>query len=111
TSPISVDQLEAIVNCQVARIIPSITNRALSGVSLFTFGGSISNRYKDYLTFLFEQISTPVHINNDITRVASDIVSCGPAFFTYLLRRFVYAAVSKTKITEEQAIILASEMI
>ncbi|WP_077618875.1 late competence protein ComER [Bacillus sinesaloumensis] len=111
TSPISVEQLEAIVSCQVARIIPSITNRALSGVSLFTFGGSISNRYKEYLAFLFEQISTPVHINNDITRVASDIVSCGPAFFTYLLRRFVYAAVSETKITEEQATVLASEMI
>ncbi|WP_010678197.1 late competence protein ComER [Bacillus timonensis] len=111
TSPISVEQLESIVNCQVARIIPSITNRALSGVSLFTFGESISSRFKDYLTFLFEQISTPVHINNDITRVSSDIVSCGPAFFTYLVRRFISAAVKETKITEEQATILASEMI
>ncbi|MCC3356650.1 late competence protein ComER [Bacillus sp. REN16] len=111
TSPISVEQLESLVNCQVARIIPSITNRALTGVSLFTFGGRISSRFKDYLEFLFEQISSPVHINHEITRVASDIVSCGPAFFTYLLRRFVDAAVKETKITEEQATKLASEMI
>nr|WP_309099846.1 late competence protein ComER [Fredinandcohnia onubensis] len=111
TSPISVEQIESIVNCQVARIIPSITNRALTGVSLFTFGSSISSRFKDYLEFLFEQISAPVHINNDITRVASDIVSCGPAFFTYLVRKFINAAVKETKITEEQATILASEMI
>ncbi|RFB17586.1 late competence protein ComER [Bacillus sp. HNG] len=111
TSPISVEQLESLVNCQVARIIPSITNRALTGVSLFTFGRSISSRFKEYLEFLFEQISTPVHINHEITRVASDIVSCGPAFFTYLLRRFVDAAVRETKITEEQATNLASEMI
>ncbi len=111
TSPISVDQLESIVSCQVARIIPSITNRALTGVSLFTFGESCSSRYRDYLEYLFEQISTPVHIKNDITRVASDIVSCGPAFFSYLLRKFVDAAVKETKISEEQATALASEMI
>ncbi|MEH7379881.1 late competence protein ComER [Bacillus sp. JJ1533] len=111
TSPISVEQLESLVNCQVARIIPSITNRALTGVSLFTFGNSISNRFKDYLENLFEQISTPVYINHEVTRVASDIVSCGPAFFAYLLRRFVEAAVKETKITEEQATKLASEMI
>lgn len=111
TSPISVEQLESLVNCQVARVIPSITNRALTGVSLFTFGERISSGYKDYLEYLFEKISTPVHINHEITRVASDIVSCGPAFFTYLLRRFVDAAVKETKITEEQATKLASEMI
>ncbi|MEH7223183.1 late competence protein ComER [Bacillus sp. JJ1566] len=111
TSPISVEQLESVVNCQVARIIPSITNRALTGVSLFTFGESISSKFKNYLENLFEQISTPVHINHEVTRVASDIVSCGPAFFAYLLRKFVEAAVKETKISEEQATKLASEMI
>ncbi len=111
TSPLSVEQLESIVPCQVARIIPSITNRALAGVSLFTFGESCSQLNRDYLETIFDQISTPVHIDNDITRVASDIVSCGPAFFSYLLRRFIQAAVSETKITEEQAVTLASEMI
>lgn len=111
TSPISVPQLESVVNCGVARIIPSITNRALSGVSLFTFGESCSEHYRDFLETIFSQISTPVHIDNDITRVASDIVSCGPAFFSYLLQRFVGAAVNETKITEEQATTLASGMI
>ncbi|WP_078545518.1 late competence protein ComER [Litchfieldia alkalitelluris] len=111
TSPISVEQLESVVDCQVARIIPSITNRALAGVSLFTFGERCTASTRDYLEGLFEQISTPVHIDQDITRVASDIVSCGPAFFSYLLRRFINAAVSETKISEEQAVVLASSMI
>jgi len=111
TSPISVKQLESVTSCQVARIIPSITNRALSGVSLFTYGESCNHYYRDYLETLFCQISTPVHIDDDITRVASDIVSCGPAFFSYLLQRFVKAAVHETSITEEQASTLASGMI
>ncbi len=38
---------------------------------------------------------------NDITRVASDIVSCGPAFFSYLAQAFIDAACQTTKIDKE----------
>ena len=37
TSPINVEQLESVLPCSVARVIPSITNRALSGVTLLYF--------------------------------------------------------------------------
>jgi competence protein ComER len=111
TSPISVEQLESIVNCQVARIIPSITNRALAGVSLFTYGESCSKDYQQVLYELFSAISHPVFIQHSITRIASDIVSCGPAFFSFLLQKFVKAAVSETSISEEKATELASQMI
>jgi competence protein ComER len=111
TSPITVEQLESVAKCQVARIIPSITNRALSGVSLITFGQHCSSETKEYLETLFGKISKPVHIDNNITRVASDIVSCGPAFFSYLLQKFVHAAVKETEIPKALAINLTSEMI
>ncbi|MBE4908051.1 late competence protein ComER [Bacillus luteolus] len=111
TSPVAVSQLESVVDCQVARVIPSITNRALAGVSLITFGESCNEGTRNYIETLFKHISETVHIEDSITRVASDIVSCGPAFFSYLLRRFVDAAVKETKISEEQAITLASGMI
>ncbi|MFD3447666.1 late competence protein ComER [Microbacteriaceae bacterium 4G12] len=111
TSPIQVEQLESIVSCSVARVIPSITNRALAGVSLCTFGKTCSQEWKDQVLALFQPISTPVVIEEEITRVASDIVSCGPAFFSYLLQRFINAAVHETKITEDEAITLASGMI
>ncbi|WP_456278217.1 late competence protein ComER [Bacillus sp. AK128] len=111
TSPLSVRQLESAVNCNVARAIPSITNRALSGVSLLTFGEHCSSEYQDYLSELFQQISLPVMIEDKVTRVASDIVSCGPAFFSYLLQRFIDSAVDETEISREQATELASGMI
>lgn len=111
TSPISVEQLESLVKCQVARAIPSITNRAFSGVSLITYGNSCHKDTQRTIEELFEQISNPVQIEDDITRVSSDIVSCGPAFFSYLLQKFVEGAVSETNITKDQAILLASEMI
>jgi competence protein ComER len=111
TSPISVSQLQSIVNCNVARAIPSITSRALSGVSLLTFSDNCSIRYQEEIKFLFSKISTPILIEDRITRVASDIVSCGPAFFSYLVRRFIDSATEETEISPEQATQLASGML
>ncbi|MED4905080.1 late competence protein ComER [Parageobacillus thermoglucosidasius] len=111
TSPISVQQLEAAVPCHVARVIPSITNRALSGSTLITFGQRCSRHYQTYIEQLFRHISVPSFIDHEITRIASDIASCGPAFFSYLLQRFIEAAVKKTAITKEQATVLTNDMI
>lgn len=111
TSPISTEQLETIVSCHVARIIPSITNRALAGVSLCTFGENCSQEWQRRILNLFQKISKPIMIEENITRVASDIASCGPAFFSYLLQRFIDASVEETNITREEATVLTSEMI
>ena len=111
TSPISVEQLGKVVPCSVARAIPSITNRALAGVSLLTFGENCEEHWKKQLFHLFSAFSVPVEIEEGITRAASDIVSCGPAFFTYLVRRFISAAVKETGISEDTATKLSSEML
>lgn len=111
TSPVMVEELESVVDCGVARAIPSITNRALAGVSLITFGTSCNERHKEQLLTLMGQISTPCEIEENITRVASDIVSCGPAFFSYITERFIQAAVRETEISEEEATAFATEML
>lgn len=111
TSPISVMNLEQELNCSVARAIPSITNRALSGVALLTFGENCDSKWKTNIGKLFEKISVPIEIDNNITRVSSDIVSCGPAFFSYLMQRFILAAIKETEINLDTATQLASEML
>ncbi|WP_062355679.1 late competence protein ComER [Bacillus kwashiorkori] len=111
TSPISVAQLESVLPCSCIRAIPSITNRSLSGVSLLTFGQYCSSNWITVIKELLGKISKTVDIDEDITRVASDIVSCGPAFFSFLVQKFVQAAVHETKITEEEATLLVSEML
>jgi competence protein ComER len=111
TSPITLQQLESMVPCNVARVIPSITNRALAGASLVTFGQSCNEENRDMLMELVANISTPVIIEEDVTRVSSDIASCGPAFLSYLIQRFIESAVNETNISKEMATFLASEMI
>jgi len=110
TSPYAVEDLEKLVPCQVARLVPSITNRALAGVSLLTFGESVEPVMRGYLTQSCKVFSRPVEIKDSITRVSSDIVSCGPAFFSYLIQRFIQAACEETDITEEEATIMMTEM-
>ncbi|MFT8322393.1 MAG: late competence protein ComER [Bacillus sp. (in: firmicutes)] len=111
TSPINPELLELFFDCSVARIIPSITNRALAGVSLFSFGNQCTEEWKKTLTTVFDSFSTPLIIENNVTRVASDIVSCGPAFFSYLTQRFIDGAVEETEIDNITATKLASEML
>jgi competence protein ComER len=111
TSPVSVEQIESVVDCSVMRIIPSITNRALAGVSLFSFGTRCTTEWREILFTLFKKVSVPLEIEENITRVASDIVSCGPAFFSHLVQSFINAAVQETKIDQETATKLSSEML
>ena len=110
TSPISTDQLESIVPCSCIRAIPSITNRAFSGVNLISYGKNCSEDWKQRVTDLLSKISKPIEIGDEITRVASDIVSCGPAFFSFLLQKFIDAATLETAIDRERAEKLAAEM-
>ncbi|WP_170007737.1 late competence protein ComER [Bacillus fonticola] len=111
TSPISVEQLSQMSPCSTARMIPSITNRALAGVSLFTFSKTCTKEWRQMLWTFAEQFSTPLEIDQSITRVASDIISCGPAFYAYMTRRFVQGATKETMIQEETATKLAGEML
>ncbi|MDF2558537.1 MAG: late competence protein ComER [Bacillales bacterium] len=111
TSPLSETQLDYLVKCSTARIIPSITNRALSGVSLFTFGKSCTNEWRKKLYQLFEKVSTPIEIDKSNTRIAADITSCGPAFISFLLQKFIQAAVDVGGMNEVQTMKLTEEMI
>ncbi|WP_062234833.1 late competence protein ComER [Fictibacillus sp. FJAT-27399] len=111
TSPISCEQIENLLDCSVARAIPSITNRALSGTSLITFGSKCHTEYKEKLLSLMSFISKPVIIDENVTRISSDIASCGPAFIGYLVQCFVDSSIKKTDLTKNQATLLASEMI
>ena len=74
-------------------------------------GEQCTPEWRTYFHTLFEEISVPVEIEEKITRVASDIVSCGPAFFSFLVQRFITAAVKETEIDQTTATKLASEML
>ncbi|WP_280951810.1 late competence protein ComER [Alteribacter populi] len=111
TSPISIEQLEKIVKCKVVRFVPSIVNRANRGASLLTYGSSLTYLEKSTFREFFSGFSSPLEIDEAITRVSSDIASCGPAFISFLVEKMIDAAVAETEITKEEARHLAEHML
>ncbi|MCF6092898.1 late competence protein ComER [Microaerobacter geothermalis] len=110
TSPVMIANLETNLPCKVVKMIPSITNSAFAGASLVVWGTRLTKEDKEYLLTLFQQFSHPVIIEEEETRVSSDIISCGPAFFGYLLQQFIEGAVEEIGISREKATALATEM-
>ena len=111
TSPVLISDLEKKVSCKVAKMIPSITNYVQAGASLLMFGTRCLAEEKNKLFQLIQKISHPILVDESIIRVSSDIVSCGPAFFSFLLQQFISAAVKETKISQEEATFLTTQMI
>lgn len=111
TSPVLIEHLEDRLNCKIVKVIPSITNYVLSGATLCIYGERVSDEDKSLIEQLLGFISEPIRISEKHTRITSDISSCGPAFFAFLLQKFIDAAVAETGIPYEQANRLASQML
>ncbi|OXM86157.1 late competence protein ComER [Paenibacillus rigui] len=110
TSPVLIRHLEEQARCKIAKIIPSITNYALSGATLCIYSDRMTVEDEEVLENLLSHISAPIRVSEKYTRVSSDLTSCGPAFLSYFIQKFVDAAVQETGISEQEATQLASEM-
>ncbi|WP_151735948.1 late competence protein ComER [Paenibacillus tengchongensis] len=111
TSPVQLSHLEAALPAKIAKVIPSITHCVRSGTSLCVFGGRINKQDRLLLLQLLSFISVPAEIPESHTRIASDFSSCGPAFISFFLERWIASAVEATGIDEALVSRLAGEML
>lgn len=111
TSPVLIAHLEHELESKIAKVIPSITNKMWSGATLCIYGKRMNNEDQVKLENLLSYISEPLKIEESFTRIVSDISSCGPAFFAFLLQQFIDAAVEETGISRQEAMAIASNMI
>lgn len=111
TSPVLLAHLEEWLPCKIAKVIPSITNLMLSGATLCIYGSRIAAEDAAKLETLLAHISEPIRIEEQYTRIVSDLSSCGPAFMAFVLQRFVDSAVEETGIDRDDAVKLAANML
>jgi competence protein ComER len=111
TSPVKLDDLERLLPCKIAKVIPSIVNAARGGATLCMWGSRLEPTDRERLKTLLAAISRPVEIREEDVRAASDLSSCGPAFFAYLLEQFTEAAVRRSGMDRHTASVLAAEML
>lgn len=111
TSPVMLHHLESTLPSKIAKVIPSITHRVKSGTSLCIFGSRLNKKDRLLLQQLLSFIGVPLEIQEKHTRIASDFSSCGPAFISYFIERWIEAAVEATGIDQELITRLAGEML
>ncbi|WP_379161044.1 late competence protein ComER [Paenibacillus sp. sgz5001063] len=111
TSPVMLYHLESALPSKIAKVIPSITHCAKSGTSLCIFGSRLNKKDRLILLELLSFIGVPLEIQEKHTRIASDFSSCGPAFISYFIERWIEAAVKTTGIDEILLGRLAGEML
>jgi competence protein ComER len=111
TSAVLISHLEDQLPCRIAKVIPSITNGVLSGASLCMFGSRMTAADCCYLEGILSRISEPLLIDEQFTRIVSDLSSCGPAFISFLLQGLIDAAVEVTGIDPDEAVAISSAML
>lgn len=111
TSPVQLIHLESSLPCKVAKIIPSITNITGGGASLCMYGSRIKEEDRQLIESLLSYISRPLEILESHTRITSDFSSCGPAFLSLFMEKWIDAAVEMTGIDRRSLNALAGEML
>ncbi|USB34414.1 late competence protein ComER [Paenibacillus sp. YPG26] len=111
TSPVRISHLEGILPCKVAKIVPSITHAVLSGASLCMYGQRILPEDRLLLEQLISSVGTPVLIEEDHVRAASDISSCGPAFLAFIFGLWADSAAELSGLQRATAVHLGAEML
>lgn len=111
TSPVQLIHLESSLPCKVAKIIPSITNITGGGASLCMYGSRIKEEDRQLIESLLSYISRPLNILESHTRITSDFSSCGPAFLSLFMEKWIDAAVEMTGIDRRSLNALAGEML
>ncbi|NUU62295.1 late competence protein ComER [Paenibacillus agri] len=111
TSPVQLHHLETVLPSKIAKVIPSITHSVKSGSSLCIFGSRLNTEDRQKLLSLLSFIGVPIEINEAHTRIASDFSSCGPAFLSYFIERWINTAIVATGIDGNLISRLAGEML
>ncbi len=91
-SNISLGELQTLATCNIAKVIPSVTQYARAGVLLTMFGERMEDPDRESLRHVLQTIGTPWEIAEADTRIYSDLSSCGPAFLSDWLNNMATAA-------------------
>ncbi len=110
TSGLLIQHLENQLPAKICKIIPSVTQSICRGVSLVMHGTRMLPDDEQQIEALFAKISVPISIDESLTRICSDITSCGPAFISAFMEKFIAVAYEKTSLPPDQAIHLLTVM-
>ncbi|OAH56076.1 MULTISPECIES: pyrroline-5-carboxylate reductase dimerization domain-containing protein [Bacillaceae] len=102
-SAVSTAQMESVLPCACARVIPAVTNTVSAGGILYSFGDSCGIDWQKKIIRLLNNLAgASFETNDEMIRAASDLTGCGPAFFSKMANMYAKEAM-KYGLTDEEA--------
>ncbi|MFA4872820.1 MAG: pyrroline-5-carboxylate reductase dimerization domain-containing protein [Patescibacteria group bacterium] len=89
---VNLAMLQRMFGRSVMRVIPSYTQKALSGVLLYCHAKGLSRQSVGEILKLLKCIGEPIQVPEKLLEIATDLSSCSPAFWAFMADTFVREA-------------------
>lgn len=106
---VTIEDISALCDARVARVIPSVTSECSKGVSLVTFGDNSTKADRSLVLSALGRISRPVETEERNLELLADLTSCAPAFISSIMHEFALSATRRESISQELAELLVME--
>jgi pyrroline-5-carboxylate reductase len=100
---LNIENIEALFNGKITKVMPSITSEVLEGVSLVCHNSKVCDMEAKYVNNLFDSLGQVKTIDEEDFVVGTDITSCAPAFITKIFMEFARIASEKSGFSREES--------
>jgi len=91
------------------RVIPSLTAEKEAGISLVSWGTTVTQRDRDLALNLFNALGVAIETDEKNLDVYSDLTSCGPALIAAMMKEFASSAARTGLLDQDLAEYLVKE--
>ncbi|MFT4144100.1 MAG: pyrroline-5-carboxylate reductase dimerization domain-containing protein [Mobilitalea sp.] len=102
TSALMLEDLSAIFDCKITKIMPTLISEVQEGVTLICHNHKVSNQDAKELDEILRRFMCLYPMEDQNFGFASEITSCGPGFFASILNEFMKAALTYSNVIDKE---------
>lgn len=101
TSALMLNDLSAIFDCKITKIMPTVISEVQEGVTLICHNQKVSDKDVKELEEILGRFMCLYPMKDENFGFAAEITSCGPGFFAAVLNEFMKAALNYSKVIDK----------
>lgn len=103
-STVTIANVESLIPCKVTKLVPTITSKVGRGVTLVSYNDKITPQDKQDISGLFAAFGELQELPEGDLAYATELTSCGPGLYAYILGQIASAAQKYTDTVGEAEI-------
>ncbi|MDF2844603.1 MAG: pyrroline-5-carboxylate reductase [Herbinix sp.] len=104
TSALMLEDLSAIFDCKITKIVPTLITEVQEGVTLICHNHKVSDKDAKEFEEILGRFMCFYPMKDENFGFASEITSCGPGFFASILNEFMKAALNYSEVIDKDDI-------